>query len=373
MNTHTALAQQLADAGHLTDDWHEAFTQVRREDFIPARIWVRATDGYHPVDRATHPDRWRELANSDTALVTQVADPPGTPTPLTPTSSASMPRIVAHMLDHLDVHDGARVLEIGTGTGYNAALLCHRLGSDRVTSVEVDPELAETARAALKAAGYTPTIRTGDGTRGAPDDGPFDRVIVTCALHHIPPALVEQTTAGGIIVAPWGTGLYNGVLARLTADGDGTAHGPVVGDSAFMWNRGEAPDRDVMALVHDDHQPTTGRTALDPRNVLGDENAAFTAGILVPGCRYSVGHGPDGEFTLWLGDLGTGSWASVDYTPGAREFEVQQHGPRALWDEIERAHDWWVQAGSPERTRYGITVGRDGQHVWLDTPDRVVA
>ncbi|MBW1603421.1 methyltransferase domain-containing protein [Streptomyces sp. JJ66] len=373
MTSPAALAGALRDAGHLTDDWADTLAAVPRETFIPDRVWVRGDDGYHPVDRATEPGRWRALIYSDTALVTQVADPPGAPVALTPTSSASMPRVVAAMLAELDVQPGQRVLEIGTGTGYNAALLCHRLGDEHVTSVEVDPELADTARAALKRAGYAPTLHTGDGTQGAPENAPFDRIVVTCALHTIPPALVQQLNPGGVIVTPWGTGLYNGVLLRLTVGGEGAASGPVVGDCAFMWNRGETPGRDVMALVRADHQPATSRTTLDPRRVFGDEDAAFTAGVLVPGCRYSVGHSPDdGEFTLWLGDPNTSSWASGDYVPGGGEFEVQQHGPRMLWDEIERAHGWWVQAGSPARTRYGLTVTPGGQRVWLDTPDRTV-
>lgn len=172
---------------------------------------------------------------------------------------------------------------------------------------------------------------------------------------------------------PWGTGLYNGVLLRLTVGEDGTASGPVVGDSAFMWNRRETPERDVMATVRhqDGDQAADTRTGLDPRDVFGDENAAFTTGALVPNSRYTVGHGPDGEFTVWLADHTTGSWACVDYVPGATErdeYDCRQHGPRRLWSEVETAYAWWRNAGSPERTRYGLTVTPTGQRLWLDTP-----
>ncbi|WP_381795227.1 methyltransferase domain-containing protein [Streptomyces niveus] len=368
----TTLAQQLTEAGCLAEPWRDTFTQVDRKRFIPDRIWIHGEGGYHPVNRTTDPDRWNALVYDDQALVTQVEDDSDTATALVPSSSASMPRVVATMLDALAVDDGMTVLEVGTGTGYNAALLAARLGDQYVVSVEMDPRLADTARERLKDAGYAPTVITGDGAEGCPARAPYDRVIATCALHTVPYALVEQTTPGGVIVLPWGTGLYNGVLLRLTAGEDGTASGPFIGDSAFMWSRNEAPERDVMATVRKQDRPrataTTARTSLDPRDVFGDENAAFTAGVLVPDCRCTVGHGPDGEFTVWLADHATGSWTSVDYVPDATEFDTHQHGPRRLWSEVETAYEWWQSACSPDRTRYGLTVTPTGQYVWLDTP-----
>ena len=79
------------------------------------------------------------------------------------TSSSSLPALVLTMLEALEVTDGDRVLEIGTGSGYNAVLLCERLGSDRVTSVDIDPELVELARERLAANGYTPALAAVDG------------------------------------------------------------------------------------------------------------------------------------------------------------------------------------------------------------------
>ncbi|SCK35857.1 methyltransferase domain-containing protein [Streptomyces sp. WMMB 322] len=369
------LAAYLHDAGHLSDDWLETFRKVRREDFIPHRIWVRTEAGYQALTRGADHARWLRLVYSDTALVTQVEDDDGSNIALVPTSSSSMPRVVAGMLRGLRAEEGHRVLEAGTGTGFNAALLAHRLADHNVTTIEADPELADAARVSLTRAGRAPTVVTGDGAEGWAEGAPYDRVIVTYALHHVPYRLVQQTAPGGQLLLPWGTGLYNGVLARLTAGpaGDGTASGPVLGDCAFMWDRGQAPpQRDVMAAVSHRDDAVAGRTALDPRLVLGDDDAAFAAGVAVPGCRYTVGHGAAGEWTLWLADAGSGSWASLDFLPGAGSFDVQQHGPRMLWDEVAAAYTWWREAGSPPRTRFGLTVGPDGQHVWLDTPDNPV-
>lgn len=161
------LARQLTDAGYLTPSWRDAFTQVDRKRFIPDRVWIRGEGGYHPINRTTDPDRWNALVYDDQALVTQVEDDDEAATARVPSSSASMPRVVALMLDALAVADGMTVLEVGTGTGYNAALLAARLGDRHVVSVEMDPRLADTARARLKDAGYAPTVITGDGSRAA--------------------------------------------------------------------------------------------------------------------------------------------------------------------------------------------------------------
>lgn len=373
-----ALAQQLTHDGYLPPRWQKAIAAVDRGRFVPDRIWIRSDDGYTPVDRALQPDRWAAAVYSDTSVVTQVADPDG-PVAYVPTSSASMPRMVTTMLDALNAQAGHRVLEVGTGTGYNAALLAHQLGDASVTSIEMDAGLAEQARASLKTAGYAPTVLTGDGSAGCPGRAPYDGVIATYAVHTVPYAWIQQTRDRGTLVLPWGTGLYNGVLIHLTVHHDDergpAASGQVIGDSAFMWDRTQTPDRDVMACVHDQPHARPSRTALDPRRVLGDEDMAFTAGILVPGARYSVGHGPDGEFTLWLADTdtGSGSWASVDYEPHMTEFAVEQHGPRMLWDEIEAAHHWWTGIRRPARTEYGMTITPEAQHLWVGQPHHRVA
>ena len=89
------------------------------------------------------------------------------------------------MLEALEVTDGCRVLEIGTGSGYNAALLCERLGSEHVTSVHIDPDLVALARERLAANGYTPTLAA-DGADGYPRSALYDRIIATCSVPAIP-------------------------------------------------------------------------------------------------------------------------------------------------------------------------------------------
>jgi protein-L-isoaspartate(D-aspartate) O-methyltransferase len=121
-----------------------------------------------------------------------------------PISAASQPSIVGAMLEQLDVRPGMRILEIGAGTGYNAALLSYLTGGGgEVVTVDVDEDIAAGARAALAAAGTANvTVLRGDGALGASGYAPFDRVIATVGVWDLPLAWQEQLAPGGRIVAP---------------------------------------------------------------------------------------------------------------------------------------------------------------------------
>lgn len=79
-----------------------------------------------------------------------------------------------------------------------------------------------------------------------------------------------------------------------------------------------------------------------------------------------------GEWTLWLLEPGSGSWASVDYEPGRAAFTVEQWGDRHLWHEAAAAYLQWVDWGSPSQDRFGMTVASEGQTIWLDSPDNPI-
>ena len=119
-------------------------------------------------------------------------------------SCASQPSVVARMLDQLDVGPGHRILELGTGTGYNAALLAHLVGSTgRVTTIDVDDDLVEGARAHLGAAGYRHVDTVlGDGALGHPEAAPYDRIIATVGAHAIPQEWLDQLAPDGRLVVP---------------------------------------------------------------------------------------------------------------------------------------------------------------------------
>ncbi len=115
----------------------------------------------------------------------------------------SQPFVVAIMTELLDLTPGAKVLEIGTGSGYQAAILAELVRD--VYSIEVIPELAAQARKNLEACGYhTVALKVGDGNRGWPEAAPFDAIIITAATPRIPPALLDQLVPGGRMVLPLG-------------------------------------------------------------------------------------------------------------------------------------------------------------------------
>jgi protein-L-isoaspartate(D-aspartate) O-methyltransferase len=158
-----------------------AFLAVAREHFVPE---VLADGGLNAVYR-------------DDAIVTK-RDGQGLPL-----SSSSQPSLMAKMLELLDVQPGGHVLEIGAGTGYNAALLAHITGpSGRVTSIDIDPDLARRARRSLRDAGTSAAIITGDGREGHPPNAPYDRIIATAGADGIPRAWLEQLSEGGRLELP---------------------------------------------------------------------------------------------------------------------------------------------------------------------------
>jgi protein-L-isoaspartate(D-aspartate) O-methyltransferase len=129
----------------------------------------------------------------------------------------SQPYIVAFMTELLELRGPERVLEIGTGSGYQAAILCELAAA--VYSVERIPQLAERARAALAQRGYSNvSVRLGDGSMGWPEEAPFDRILVAAASPEVPSALREQLADNGLIVVPVGDlrGAQDLVIARRT-------------------------------------------------------------------------------------------------------------------------------------------------------------
>jgi protein-L-isoaspartate(D-aspartate) O-methyltransferase len=130
----------------------------------------------------------------------------------------SQPYIVGYMTEQLALPPGARVLEIGTGSGYQTAVLGEL--ADEVYSVEIVPELAERSRRLLHELGYTNIhVRFGDGYAGWPEKAPFDAVIVTAAPDHLPQPLVDQLAVGGRIAVPVGRFDQDLVVYRKTAEG----------------------------------------------------------------------------------------------------------------------------------------------------------
>lgn len=140
------------------------------------------------------------------------------PLPIGRGQTISQPYIVGYMTQALQLQPSHKVLEIGTGSGYQAAVLAELV--KQVYSIEIVPDLAEGARRALAQAGYKNVeVRSGNGYLGWPERAPFDRIIVTAAPPEIPQALVDQLAVGGIMVVPVGTAYQEMVIITKTPGG----------------------------------------------------------------------------------------------------------------------------------------------------------
>ncbi|MEE1753753.1 methyltransferase [Streptomyces sp. SP18CS02] len=354
---HAALVDDLYERGLLTDAWRDVWLAVPREDFLPHQIWRQGPTGCEPI--TTEGDRLA-LAHSDEPVIIQLDDG-HTDGPGIATSSNSQPSMVAKMLGLLSIQTGHRVLEIGTASGFVAALLCKRLGDRRVYSVELDPALAGHAQRALRAAGYLPHLACSDGAWGWPDTDPFDRVIATCALRDVPHALVRQVRPGGHIVAPIHRDFWTGAVVKLDVVG-------LVAAGRFRTPASYMPMRAHRTPAGASVDDSTAREAsigdVEPREVL-NHGFALYAGTRLPGVRMWHSESDDGV-QVWAQD-GDGSAATA-----ATGGEVRQYGPRDLWEEIAQAHVEYIELGAPELDRFGLSVSAEGQRIWLDHPARVI-
>lgn len=350
-----AMVDRLIATGELVGPaWQRCFAAVPRHAFVP--VYYRSHD-YSRVDGTADAGRddWLASVYSDETLITQV-------TPHTVTSSGTMPSLLATMLQALDVRDGQWVLQIGTGTGYTAALLCVRLGSEHVVTVDIDAELVATARQRLASVGYHPTCLAADGAAGHPAGAPYDRIIATCALPAIPRAWLAQTRQGGRIVTPLATG-----LVALDVQDDQHASGRFLSTAGYFMplrTGGTAPEAGADSAAVADHRPP--RVArFSPMETVFHQHVRFVLAIAVPEIRFGQ-HSP--RLTDVLARDGRGSWARVETTDDGRP-RVTEGGSRRLWAEIEDLAAQWQAWNQPTRERFGLTVDADGQRVWLDHPD----
>lgn len=365
-----ARTDDLDLAGLIAPGWRAAFEDTPRHVFVP----VFEDSGGTTID--SRHSTWLDRVYTDDTLVTQHAAVPGAVGLAWPISSSTMPSLMARMLGLLDVHDGHRVLEIGTGTGYNAALLCHRLGDQDVTSIDIDAELVETARERLASLGYRPHLSTGHGGHGVPERTPFDRIIATAAVPAVPAAWVEQLADDGLILTDLRSDLASSLITlRKTAPDTVTGRFLAI-PGHFMWLRADPgnPLRDggeyLTEINVDDPRHYT--TDLDPA-LLDDPDLRFLLQRLAPEIEHIWRYDDDPRHPLH-GTVEVAAGPSrarltLAAEPAGRR-EVTETGPDQPWARVETIVAFWQRLGRPTRHRFGLTATAAGRHtLWLDTPD----
>jgi protein-L-isoaspartate(D-aspartate) O-methyltransferase len=238
------LVASLRKKSGLRDDAvAEAFATVPRHVFVPG----------HALD----------TVYGDNAIVTKVTNGVGV-------SSSSQPSIMAIMLQQLEMESGMRVLEVGAGTGYNAALLSHLAGKGgRVTTVDIDKETARDARHHLRAAGYDRVrVHAGDGGFGYDAGAPYDRIIATASCWQIPQPWIDQLSEGGLLVLPF---RLNGVHVCLALRKEGAG---LTGTDAAMC--GFMPLRGAFS-------PTVTQVAVNGLRASADARLSMSLERALPG------------------------------------------------------------------------------------------
>ncbi|MEU6391473.1 ATP-grasp peptide maturase system methyltransferase [Streptomyces sp. NPDC046939] len=348
-----------------TEPWKEAAAAVPRHEFLRGGFF-RAVPGTEPTAwTSVRPDsgEWLPACYLDESLVTQIA---GTVRPADirgeimrePTSSSTLPSLVLRMFEDLEVEPGMKMLEIGTGTGYSTALACRRLGSENVTSIEYDADVAQSAREALGRLDLYPTLLTGDGLLGAAELGPYDRIIATCAVHTVPTSWIEQTRPGGRILTVIAGRLNASALVRLTVHGDGTASGPVLdGHVSFMPARSHAPPPlGVLPDLSAGRERGTGIGA----DVLADRTTRLITQFAVPAARHlklRVGH-RDEDVVI---DEETGAWTALRAEGSG--WIVREGGAHPLWETVEELIERWRSDGGPAVEQTTVTVTAHSQSI----------
>jgi protein-L-isoaspartate O-methyltransferase len=378
------MVRRIVAAGGLTDPaWRAAFAEVPRHLFVPGYYVRPPRGGGHDRLGADDPDprrrlRWLAGAYADQPIATHVVDGELL-------SSSSQPSLMALMCEALDVADGHRVLEIGTGTGYNAALLAHRLGPGTVTTIDLDERITGAARAHLAAYG-TPaarsvTVVTGDGALGHPAGAPYDRVIATCELPAVPAAWPAQCRPGARIIAPFATGLIAlTVRSATTAEGRFLStpayfvplRGPSVtapvaapATAAAPQSAPQNPSENLSEAAPEDAPDDTAQSAesvrptTTPPRVIGNDLFRFLLTLIAGPLDLSWSPRPG---TAWL-RAADGSAART-----TSDGLTRISGPRDLWALAESAHLLFRDLGHPARTRFGLTVEGPRQWTWLDDP-----
>jgi len=382
--------QHLANQGVLpTSALRAAFAQVARHLFVPSYYEQQGTtltwlmrEAPDPATPADELARWLAVIYSDRALVTYLDEEQQ------PVSSSSQPSVMARMLNALAVEPGMRVLEIGAGTGYQAALLAALTGDPGlVTTVEVHPDLARQAETVLhEVVGPGISVCQGDGWYGWSARAPYERIVATASVVTIPDAWIEQLAPGGRLVMDLGGHLAGGLLQAqksLTGERVSGTFLPVAKTRFMALQSLHAPTSAALRRHFRAHA-LEGATQMVPVPSASPFPALFgNADFLF----FLQWHLPEAALQWWgrndpqrlvpaLLDPATHTLltfrAGDDDASGTRWFATIA-GPGPLWQQVQQAAATWVRLGKPTPMGYRLAItcqeGSAEKRLILSSPD----
>jgi protein-L-isoaspartate O-methyltransferase len=353
MSWHDHAARLAADVTSYRSRWWHAVSATPRHVFVP-RWWdtpAGAAFGTWELHEGPSDETaWMAAAYSDQTLITQVAGlhadhaRPGKETAGRPTSSSTLPSLVVRMLRHAEVYPGAAVLDVATGSGYSAALLCRLLGDGQVTSIDVDPYLVDAASRRLGEIGLHPRVIGCDATGPLP--GLYDRIVSMVSVRPVPASWLTALKPGGRLV----TVIANtSLILTATKNEDGGATGRIEPDWAmFMPTRSGSDYPPRLDELFDAVRNQNGGHVAQGRYPIVDVAGAWELQsmleVLAPGIEHRYEQSEDGRHTAWMLHA-DGSWARATAS-GAHLPTVHQDGPRRLWDILDDIREYWLTHGA---------------------------
>jgi protein-L-isoaspartate O-methyltransferase len=343
----------------------QAFFVVPRDAFIDyyfeqhgtSLVWTRIKAPGKNASKEQK-DLWYRTIYSDRALVTQL-DEQGRPI-----SSSSMPSVMAMMIEALFVERGHRLLEIGTGTGYNAALLALVAGENHlVTTIEIDPALASNAKRRLDhMMGPRIHVITGDGLHLSSDTR-YDRILATGSWACVPPSWTDALAPGGLLVMDL-RGDFTGGLVLFQKDSDGTVtdHFLPQGDAAFMPLRPHngSLTRPAIELNGSIVEETTISSALFSPESLCHMDAALWLQCHFPHLRLRRQYAIDTHaLTLYLIDPEQQTTVVIRQQD-SDTWHITVYGTYPLWSQAYDSYKQWKQANRPKREHYRLHLMPQG-------------
>jgi protein-L-isoaspartate O-methyltransferase len=336
---------RLVEGLETTEPIRAAFAAHPRHHFIPDMIWPGISG--LPLFRSTDPERWMGMVYENDAVTTQANDGGSGPVNR-PSSSSSAPQVMADMVEAAKIEPGMRVLEIGTGTGWNAAILSSLVGpTGSVISLEIDPKVAEHARVRL--ARTKVLVVTG----AVPPEGTYDTVIATCAVRRVPEEWTAGLLEGGRIVLPWATYDSRGPTPVLALSAEAPLTGRFVRDASFMRDRTQRVPSERFPGVgaeseRDGHFPRGSEDLIEHDLLTRLVLAAPNLSIDVHGHPWEDGHAS--IIALGAGDSWSYVWPDGSTTGG---------GPRDPAEELAKTYAALEDAGWPELDEFTLEVSPD--------------
>ncbi len=359
-----SLVAALREQGVLhTDAVAQAFLTTPREVFVPCFFEQEGGFSWSKRTPESHEEHaWITAIYRDEALVTLVDEHH------IAISSSSAPAVMAMMLEALEIQPAMTVLEIGTGSGYNAALLAHLVSNPAlVTTIDLEESLARAAQQILSEHVGPVSVQVGDGRLGVPERAPFDRIIATASAPGIPRAWYDQLAPGGRLVMDLQGSLRKSSFLLLEKQTDGSATGHFDPRSLYFMplRPGESlATRPVTRLLR---EPATRRIELPDDEtatmLLTNRDFLWFLQWSAPGISLARSSGgADGRPFFTIIDPKKETILQLYREKSAGKWSGEQRGGKHLWDTIQEAYERWNHLGRP---------GLDAYHVVWDQHHQV--